>query len=404
MKAWSVLPLVTATACSAATATVKVDPQAGWDGSAEVLVHSPQGSLESRTPITSSLVVTLDDGDTVTVVVNSDGITQLQSNLDIRDGDVIEVPLYPLGTGSSTSITVDVPAVASATTWVVSTPYEFGEVSSPITIDVTPGQTSTPVFVTATDGSAALALYGSASATIDTATASMDLQTTIPYQTVIIQPDTLPPGADASSLSPDGNFFISGQELQPAAVGSALIEPVGIGEHFGVDDFVWIDSNDANTTEDATAGSVTGTLPTGVVTVALSATAVPQPVALALGPALGGAQWEARRQRHELRLHLGHADRLDRFELPVVGDGAAGHDVLRVPGDAGGPRPAHLRLARGLDGRAEHARRLRRGAPHLDRARRRHLARPRHRAHARDDDHTHGSRPPAGYAGSRSLE
>src|ERR1700733_14964262 len=66
------LPLLAAlAACGSSTATVKLEPQPGWDGSATVLVHTPSGTLVSQAAITGSLAVNISNGDTVTVAVQS---------------------------------------------------------------------------------------------------------------------------------------------------------------------------------------------------------------------------------------------------------------------------------------------------------------------------------------------
>jgi hypothetical protein len=287
---WLVSPsLVAAAACTTTTVTVKVDPQPGWDGSAEVLVHSPQGALESRAPIASSLVVTIDNGDTVTVVLESDGVTQLQSNLDVQEGDLVEVPLYALGNTALIPINVSVPPMPAATTWVLSVPDDFGSASAPIIAEVPSGATDTPIFITASDATAALAMYGSTSAAI--AGSAIALQTSLPFQAVTVESDAAPAGAVAGSLSSGGSFLIAGEQLESAAVGSDVIEPQGIGEHFDINESVLIQSDDENTTESASAGSVSAAIPTGPVVVAISTADIAQPVALAVGDNLGGAQW-----------------------------------------------------------------------------------------------------------------
>jgi hypothetical protein len=277
------LPLLaTLTACGSSTATVKLEPQPGWDGSATVLVHTPSGTLVSQAPITSSLSVNVTNGDTVTVAVQSGGITELASSFDVQSGDVINAPVSNLGSSATQMVAVTLPQVTNAGEWEVAAPDNSTDGSGTVNLELLTGTTSTPIIGTAFDSSGTpLAMYGETSAPISNG--MVTLQTSVSFQNVAVSFTNAP--ADAGSdVSAGGNVYVAGQQLSLSSLGSNVIAPMGFGDGIELSAFAEGSNND-----EVAAGTVYANAPTSAVTIDLSASDLPQLSALTVSTT--GAAW-----------------------------------------------------------------------------------------------------------------
>lgn len=178
-NAWKVVPalaLAALTACGslATTARIDLDLRPGWNGTVEVLVHRPDGSLVSRALLNGSVDLPIDDGDSVTIAmtVHAEGATllsDLATYTSVARGDTIHVVAVP--NVKLEPVPLQLPAVPGITAWSVSTPLSQAWLSgsdSNFTIDVPSEATSTPILAVALSGTDSLGEYGAPSASIGT--------------------------------------------------------------------------------------------------------------------------------------------------------------------------------------------------------------------------------------------
>ena len=160
-----------ATACGTdpTSATVHLDARGGWNGTAEVLVHTAAGDLVSRGPLAGDTDVAVDDGDMVTIAITTGTARQLETVFGVQRGDTIYARATPPWPDGYQDVQVHVPTVASAAGWFLAysdgSSYDSG--AGDPTIQVLPGTTSTPILAGALDANqATLAIYGAADAPI----------------------------------------------------------------------------------------------------------------------------------------------------------------------------------------------------------------------------------------------
>jgi hypothetical protein len=281
-----ILPFIPAAALAACgsptTASVQLDPHDGWQGTAEVLVHKPDGTMASRTPITKDLDVALDDGDTVTIALHDAGKTLLWSSAGVQRGDAIELPIGPLGDGQWVSTTVNLPSVSGATSWELATPNSSasGDVSPSFTIDIPAGKTSVPIIGTAESASGALAMYGEKNAAIDPAGPSVTLADTIPWQAITVTAQNAPAGVNAFV---GGDVVLGSDQLGLASIGTSVAVPTSFG------DYVALMAGAFAQPEFDLAGSAYSAAPSGAVSFDLSLPELPKISAPTL--ANGKATW-----------------------------------------------------------------------------------------------------------------
>jgi hypothetical protein len=266
------LPLVPAAALAACgsptTASVTLDPADGWSGTAEVLVHKPDGTMASRAPITTSSDVAVDDGDTVTVVLHDAGNLALFSSTQVQRGDVIELPIGPLGTAQDVATTVTMPPVTGATKYEVDTPSSNASGNSPtLSVDLPPGMKSTSILGAAESDTAVLAMYGSTSAGIDPSGPSILLADTIPFTSVVVTAQNAPTGAFSFA---GGNVVLGKDQLPLPSINGTISVPTGFGD--GVD----LLAVAFGQTELDITGKSYAAAPTGAVTLDLAMPELPQ--------------------------------------------------------------------------------------------------------------------------------
>jgi hypothetical protein len=286
------LPLLAAVAAcsSSTTATVQLDAQPGWNGSASVLVHTPAGKLVSRTPITSSLAVDVSDGDTVTVVLQTDGQTTLLSSLDVQRGDLIELPVANPGTQL---VTVNVPRVTGAATWGVAVPDDAilgpGD-GTLLSVAVPTGAASTPLIATASNETSTLAMYAETSAPISGALPSVTLHDSVSFRPVTVT--AINPPADAgSNVEVFGDVYLDDQVLGLFALGSDVPMPTSFGDRVDATARAFHPRNSGSSVSDhgSLVGTVFATAPSGPISLDLSLPDLPQVSALAV--TASGASW-----------------------------------------------------------------------------------------------------------------
>jgi hypothetical protein len=211
------------------TATVKVDFPSRWDGTAEVLVHRPDGTQVSRAALGSpSTDLAIEDGDTVTVALGRNGGSELRSFTGVEAGDTIRVRSVIL---SSITDPVDVrlPATVGANHWAVWSPSSAGKgTDAPMArIDVPAGRTSLPILATAYANGAAIAMYADKAAAI---TANgIDLQPSVSFRTIEVRGEHAPAGATVFGSA----GIVFGQDLVPLlhdANAPGITLPVALGD------------------------------------------------------------------------------------------------------------------------------------------------------------------------------
>jgi hypothetical protein len=226
------LPLVPAAALAACgsptSASVTLDPQGGWSGTAEVLVSSPTGTMTSRAPITTSADVAVNNGDTVTIVLHDAGKIALFSMTGVQQGDVIEQPIGPLGTAQDVATAVKMLPVSGATRYEVDTPTSSASSDSntSLSIDLPPGTKSTSIVGFAESDTAVLAMYASTSAGIDPSGPSVMVSDTVPFTPVAVTAQNAPAGG-LSFVA--GNVVIDTDSIPLASVGGSVAVPTGFG-------------------------------------------------------------------------------------------------------------------------------------------------------------------------------
>jgi hypothetical protein len=274
------LPAAALAACgSSSTASVQLDPNEGWSGTAEVFVHRPDGSMVSRAPITTTADVAVADGDTISVAFHDAGKIAMTSVMGVSAGDVIELQAYPLSDFTFVTTTVDLPAVAGATMWELSTPNSYSstnDTTTPPTIDVLSGKTSVPILAAAESASGVLSLFGSTSAPIDPTGPTISLTGTVAWQPVTVAATHVPTGLTAylGGQIPFGN---EGGLTLPI-VGDTVAAPAGFGDRL---ELLAVVVGQADITS---ASATFGSAPSGPVSLDVSVPDLPQIGAPTLAP------------------------------------------------------------------------------------------------------------------------
>jgi hypothetical protein len=278
----SVLTLAACGGSSGPTASVTIDPMYGWSGTAEVLVHRPDATMVSRTPITSSVDVALDDGDTVTVAFMDGGYTDAISVLGVSPGDAIVIPVAPR-TQPVVTKAVNLPTVTGATTWVISTPVgpKQGPYGASATIDLPTARATVPILVRIDNNGEVLDFAGDPAEPVS---GPIDLgNKELSWQAVTIGATGVPAGSEVleASLVLVGADAIWVDEMLPPGVPSQI--PTGFGD--AVELYASGPSGDGS----VDVGSViAGALPDHV-TYDLTAPLVPQASAFVIAPE--GISW-----------------------------------------------------------------------------------------------------------------
>jgi hypothetical protein len=219
------------------------------------------------------------------VAVQSSGVTELLSSLDVQRGDVIEMPVSNLGSATTAVVAVNLPQVAGAATWQVETPDAVSAGSSDVTLQVTSGTTSTPVIATAISASTTVvAMYAETSAQITGATPSLTVQDPVTFRSLPVTAINPPVGLTGSDVSVGGFVNVEGQAVYMSSLGNEVTLPTSFGDSVSVSALAASDDEDY-----VSAGSVSVMVPTGPVTIDLAVPALPQVSALAVSGS--GASW-----------------------------------------------------------------------------------------------------------------
>ncbi len=273
------------TACgsmsSSSGAHIVIDKSVGWSGTAEVLVHAPDGSLTWRAAVNNSADVSIDDGDTVSVALHDANKVKVVSAMGVVQGDALEVPAYPLAT-SYVATTVNLPAVSGAAQWEAATPSSWAlDPALPISVQVPADDATVPIVAAAESFDSVLAVYGATDAPID-ANQSITFTSQLAWEPVTVTMQN--PGAYTEVA---GSLDIEDGSLTLPALGNTVAVPTS----FGVAMDVGAVSFSSSMTEQDLAGQTFGDPPTGSVTVDLSLPDLP-----AIGAATvanGQASWTA---------------------------------------------------------------------------------------------------------------